>query len=157
MNNNTALPKPPIGLKPKRIFLEERLEAICAAILRYQVSELMVPKEWSDEYEEIMRYLGNELPKKENSPNTRRAEFTLIAEFGETGESNHNITVSKDARVSDVLLMIDLFNKSILRQIKSMAIPFRNVNKDDARNFLGTLTFGDLTDLSGNNTQGIKS
>jgi hypothetical protein len=47
MNNDR---KPPIGIIPKKIWQEIRFRELCQAILRYLEADIMVPKEWIDEY-----------------------------------------------------------------------------------------------------------
>lgn len=42
--------KPPIGLIPRNIFYEKRLEAIKSAMHRYIMASLKIPIEWIEEY-----------------------------------------------------------------------------------------------------------
>lgn len=57
MEKNKILIKPPLGLMPKRLFLEQRFEDIKEAIERYVKANMEIPTEWLDEYEEILNYL----------------------------------------------------------------------------------------------------
>jgi len=50
--------KPPIGIKPRFIWLEQRLEDINNAILRYQSALKEIPEEWVDERLKILDDLG---------------------------------------------------------------------------------------------------
>lgn len=56
---NKNLTKPPLGLTPKWLFLEQRLIAIKEAIGRYVVANKEIPTEWLSEYVEIQEYLKN--------------------------------------------------------------------------------------------------
>ncbi len=46
--------KPPLGIKPKRIHDEERLEELTAAINRYKNTTFDIPQEWINERNELM-------------------------------------------------------------------------------------------------------
>jgi len=46
--------KPPIGLKPKWLSDEERLNEVIGAIIRYSYVKLKIPIEWIREYNEII-------------------------------------------------------------------------------------------------------
>jgi len=46
--------KPPIGLKPKWLSDEERLNEVIGAIIRYSDVKLKIPFEWIEEYNEII-------------------------------------------------------------------------------------------------------
>lgn len=54
---NRAQSKPPIGLSPRKIFLECRLDQINAAISRYNASGKVIPSEWIREKNEIEKQL----------------------------------------------------------------------------------------------------
>lgn len=45
---------PPIGLKPKFINRLERLNEVRGAIVRYYDTELKIPVEWIEEYNELI-------------------------------------------------------------------------------------------------------
>ena len=47
--------KPPIGLKPKKYHLLERLNEVRSAIVRYYEAELPIPVEWIEEYNELIK------------------------------------------------------------------------------------------------------
>jgi hypothetical protein len=51
----TAMQKPPLGLRPKWVYLEERIEEISAAIKHYQDAGLPVPNEWRRELVEVQQ------------------------------------------------------------------------------------------------------
>lgn len=57
MEKNKILIKPPLGLMPKKLFLEQRFENIKEAIERYVKADKEIPNDWLDEYEEILNYL----------------------------------------------------------------------------------------------------
>jgi hypothetical protein len=59
MEKNKILIKPPLGLMPKKLFLEQRFENIKEAIERYVKANMEIPTEWLDEYVEIQEYLKN--------------------------------------------------------------------------------------------------
>lgn len=46
-------PKPPLGLKPRKLHDEDRLNEVRSAIRRYVVARLDVPAEWLTEYFEL--------------------------------------------------------------------------------------------------------
>ncbi len=46
--------KPPLGLTPKRIVQEKRLNDVCLAISRYWTAGLKIPIEWVEEYNELV-------------------------------------------------------------------------------------------------------
>lgn len=48
------IPKPPLGLKPRQIHEDERLEQIDAAIVRYLHDDKVVPLEWLEERNELI-------------------------------------------------------------------------------------------------------
>lgn len=56
--------KPSVGIKPERLWKEQRYNDLCAAILRYTFAEVAVPKEWVEEgkrlYEELEKENSNE-------------------------------------------------------------------------------------------------
>ncbi len=43
------LPKPPIGLMPRKLWLEQRFDNVRAAIDRYIIAGQRVPPEWWEE------------------------------------------------------------------------------------------------------------
>ena len=49
--------KPPLGIKPKKVWLEDRLVEVTAAITRYASSGTSVPPEWFEEFHELTRAL----------------------------------------------------------------------------------------------------
>lgn len=49
--------RPPLGLTPKCIYLQYRLQDIKDALTRYAVARKEIPVEWIDEYNEIDEYL----------------------------------------------------------------------------------------------------
>lgn len=53
------LPKPPLGLKPKRIHDAERVMEIDEAITRYLIAGADVPDEWMRERHDLLTSLRN--------------------------------------------------------------------------------------------------
>lgn len=51
---STQIRKPPIGLKPKYIWEQERLGEICDAVIRYYNEGLQIPIAWIEEYNELV-------------------------------------------------------------------------------------------------------
>lgn len=49
--------KPPLGLVPKFIRQEQRIEEIKSAIRRYLIAEYCIPSEWVSEYNELCESL----------------------------------------------------------------------------------------------------
>ena len=49
-----SIPKPPLGLKPKSISDEQRLDEIDAAIERYVVALYPIPQSWLDERDALL-------------------------------------------------------------------------------------------------------
>lgn len=49
--------KPPIGLKPRNIFLTERIQDIKEAIVRYLNANQPVPQEWIIEYNDLSKQI----------------------------------------------------------------------------------------------------
>lgn len=47
--------KPPLGLKPRNIFEEERIHEIFQAMMRYRQSHQEIPEEWIAEFNDLMR------------------------------------------------------------------------------------------------------
>lgn len=47
--------KPPLGLKPRNIFEEERIHEIFQAMMRYRQSHQEIPEEWIEEFNDLMR------------------------------------------------------------------------------------------------------
>lgn len=48
---------PPVGLYPKKLFLEDRLNDINSAILRYIEADYLIPSEWISERDYIITVL----------------------------------------------------------------------------------------------------
>jgi hypothetical protein len=46
-------PKPPIGLMPRKLWLERRLADVFAAIDRYMAAGVRVQPEWCDERDQL--------------------------------------------------------------------------------------------------------
>ena len=51
--------KPPVGLTPKTIWLELRIKDICEVMNRYIVAGRLIPPEWLEEYNAIVKDLKN--------------------------------------------------------------------------------------------------
>lgn len=49
------LTKPPLGIMPKSIWIELRVEALQQAIYRYTNAGLPVPPEWIEEYNQHVK------------------------------------------------------------------------------------------------------
>ena len=49
---------PPLGIKPRTYWVEERIDAIREAIVRYAVAGRMVPDEWVIELSEHIMWLN---------------------------------------------------------------------------------------------------
>jgi len=52
---NSHVPKPPVGLKPKWLHDEQRLDEIKAAISRYTEKGEPIPQEWIEEYNSLIK------------------------------------------------------------------------------------------------------
>ena len=50
--------QPPLGLKPKYMHDEQRLDDITSAIMRYMSVNKEIPEEWIKEYNELCRNLN---------------------------------------------------------------------------------------------------
>lgn len=61
-DENEALPKPPLGLMPKYLHDEKRLEDIRNAMGRFTDAGKVVPQEWIEEEKELIR----KMPKEKN-------------------------------------------------------------------------------------------
>ena len=48
---------PPIGIEPRRFWLEKRLDALRSAIHRYRDAAIAVPHEWVDEAYDLFEEL----------------------------------------------------------------------------------------------------
>ena len=48
-----AIAKPPLGLRPRKIVMEERMEEIQGAVERYMNGKRSVPIEWLSEYNDL--------------------------------------------------------------------------------------------------------
>ena len=46
--------KPPLGLKPRKIHDQDRMNELICAIERYSEASMPVPKEWTDELKDIV-------------------------------------------------------------------------------------------------------
>lgn len=46
---------PPLGIKPRNLWLEDRLNDINAAIARYIEADSIIPFEWIEERNELLR------------------------------------------------------------------------------------------------------
>ena len=57
LENKNNSRKPTIGLYPRKLFLEDRLNDINAAILRYIDANYLIPNEWVNEREQIIIFL----------------------------------------------------------------------------------------------------
>ena len=53
--NETAVPKPPLGLKPKYIHDKARVKEILDAMERYSYQRFPVPIEWIQELRELIK------------------------------------------------------------------------------------------------------
>jgi len=51
IKENNVLIKPPLGLKPKYLMIQERRDEIFAACLRYIEVRKKIPQEWKDEFD----------------------------------------------------------------------------------------------------------
>lgn len=47
--------KPPLGLKPRNIFEEERIHEIFQAMMRYKQAHKEIPEEWIEEFNDLIR------------------------------------------------------------------------------------------------------
>ncbi len=50
-----AFPKPPLGLRPRWISDEQRLNEIVCAMIRYSKDNNAIPHSWIDELEDIVK------------------------------------------------------------------------------------------------------
>ncbi len=50
----TNVKKPPVGLRPKWIMQEKRLIEIQEAMRRYIEANMIIPAEWTEEYNELV-------------------------------------------------------------------------------------------------------
>lgn len=46
--------KPPLGLKPRKIHDQDRMNEIISAVERYSKASMPIPKEWTDELRDIV-------------------------------------------------------------------------------------------------------
>jgi hypothetical protein len=51
--------KPPLGLKPRKFAVQERLVEVLQAMTRYVEAGKKIPDEWDKEYAELYDYLRN--------------------------------------------------------------------------------------------------
>lgn len=65
-------PKPPLGVMPRWLWLEQRYNDIHAAILRYQTAGFDVPVKWREE----RRELAVELQRERERENLRPVELS---------------------------------------------------------------------------------
>jgi len=54
----TPAPKPPLGIMPAKLFYSERIEELKQAIYRRLESNMVVPIEWAEEYNELVSKYG---------------------------------------------------------------------------------------------------
>jgi hypothetical protein len=45
--------KPPLGVPPKWLRQEQRLEELCEAVIRYQQDNLRIPDDWLEEIRDL--------------------------------------------------------------------------------------------------------
>ena len=57
--------KPPLGIKTRRIHQEERLEELRGAIIRYAEQFVVIPVEWTEEWNELTMKLSGDPKWKE--------------------------------------------------------------------------------------------
>lgn len=50
--------KPPAGVAPRCLVMEDRLDKLDAAIRRYLEARCVIPEEWVEERNEIIKYLN---------------------------------------------------------------------------------------------------
>jgi len=148
MSDDTGLPKPPISLIPKRIFMEQRLENVYAAILRYQDARMQVPKEWNDEYEELHLLLNGMDSTEVATHNTYDVEIDIKADFSETGACKLQVKMNKNSRVSDVLTVLDMVTNGIYKQISELPLGPQG-KQNTADEFISSLTIQELSTLLG--------
>lgn len=55
--------KPPLGLCPRKLCVERRLQDIVDAIGRYDANSYIIPSEWFEEAAEICRWLEEQKKK----------------------------------------------------------------------------------------------
>jgi hypothetical protein len=48
--------RPPLGLIPKAVFMDNRFNDVCGAITRYYKAGLKIPVEWIEEYNGFIDY-----------------------------------------------------------------------------------------------------
>jgi hypothetical protein len=102
--------KPPLGLKPKKIFEYQRYNEVCSAIARYYEANLKIPIDWIIEYNELVEKT-QQVPKQKtpninlewNGELSRGTNYSVSAfpqqetlyskedvlKAGEIGEINH--------------------------------------------------------------------
>jgi len=149
MNRNeedVALLKPPIGLIPKWLWEQQRIEDIDSAILRYRDALIEVPEEWYAEREALLH--SHRVSARSQKPGLREIEVTITAEFSESGASNHSVVMSKDNRITDTLLALQMVQESLEQQLKQLPLIRRDLNHKDLRAFISTLTIGEMASLS---------
>lgn len=59
--------KPPLGITPKRIWQELRLQDITEAIQRYKDTNMTIPNKWIEEYNELVQILFPDFSDNEES------------------------------------------------------------------------------------------
>lgn len=62
----TISKKPPIGLKPRFIVVEERLKDIVSAMVRFSEANMLIPPEWIEEYNELVNWRNKDMDKKDS-------------------------------------------------------------------------------------------
>lgn len=55
VSGSAEFKKPPLGLIPKFIHKERRFIEVCGAISRYYEAGLVIPIEWVEEYNELVK------------------------------------------------------------------------------------------------------
>lgn len=57
MNSQPTHKKPPLGIKPRKFVVEDRVREICAGIDRFVNGDVVPPMEWVHELKELIGYL----------------------------------------------------------------------------------------------------
>jgi hypothetical protein len=58
MNPERENTKPPLGIKPRYIWLHERRRELFDAMERYYINDMIIPLVWVNEHNNILRELG---------------------------------------------------------------------------------------------------
>jgi hypothetical protein len=67
---------PPLGLIPRFIVTEQRLDEIDAAMQRYRDAHMEIPAEWSEEREELLVWLYNWRRESDESQEDHRVQHS---------------------------------------------------------------------------------